>query len=366
MQQLQNNKNFTQKSDDELLLELSIGRITFLSFEEKQILKKNLDSYHSLVLLSIEDICNIVNHKFNNRIAWNGKDNFECAKKSLRYCKQLDIRILVHDDLEYPELLRQIADPPYLLFCRGNVSLLSGRTVSVVGTRRLSPRGKSAALQFAYDAVMDGCSVVSGLAAGADCFAHQGAGNACFDCAEKESENTDANGEKVPENDYGKTIAVLPSSIDEIIPASNKRLAGQILQTGGLIISEYEPTMTLANWHFVGRNRIIAGLSSATVIIEAPVGSGALITADFALENGRDVFFHEAAFEQMAAEIGKIVKKDLENRYNQNLVSKYKMENTPEKYIEAGAPVIKNYKDFCQALKEIPGTRKSPVQGELF
>ena len=89
----------------------------------------------------------------------------------------------------------------------------------------------------------------------------------------------------------GKTIAVLPSAIDEVLPASHKRLAAQILQTGGLLLSEYEPGRVMEKWHFVARNRIIAGLSPATIVVEAPAGSGSLITADFALEMGRDVMF---------------------------------------------------------------------------
>ena len=204
---------------------------------------------------------------------------------------------------------------------------------------------------------MDGINVISGLANGADAYAHKGAVEAYFDFVEH---NKDL-------SKLGKTIAVLPSSIDQIVPSSNKKLASQILQSGGLIISEYEPKLQLANFHFVGRNRIIAGLSSATVVIEAPSGSGALITADFALDYNRDVMIHEAAFGNTAEQVAQIVKKDLEVKFSSGSISKYKLENTLEKFVKDGAPVIKDYKDYCKARIEIPGTRSKKIeQGKLF
>ena len=226
-----------------------------------------------------------------------------------------------------------------------------------MGTRRLTQNGKIAAKEFAYNAALNGEVVVSGLAKGADEYAHRGVVDAYFDCFEKGLDT----------RNLGKTIAVLPSSIDEIVPLSNKKLAGQILQTGGLIISEYEPRMTIANWHFVKRNRIIAGLSFATVVVEAPAGSGALITVDFALENGRDVYFHKVCFSDNAKQIASIVKNQLETDFNNGKVSKYKKENTVEKYLEAGAPIIENYEDYCAACNEVPGQRHiKQMQGTLF
>lgn len=346
----------TDSNEEELLLHLSLGRITFLSFQEKKILANNIDSYRTLALSSIEELEKKVNRTFSKRVVWDGQENLRLAKLSLHYCRQFGITVLLHSEIEYPELLRQIADPPYLLFCKGNIKLLSEKSVSVVGTRKISAQGRIAAKSFAYDAAKNGCTVVSGLASGVDGFAHQGAVNAYFDELER---GGDTSG-------LGKTIAVLPSAIDEIVPYSHKKLAAQILQCGGLIISEYEPKMTIANWHFVGRNRIIAGLSPATVVIEAPAGSGALITADFALENGRDVMFHEAAFMQQAKQISSVVKQDLVVAHAEGRASKYKLENTPEKFLEAGALIIKNYEDYCSALKEAPGTRQQPLQKLLF
>ena len=348
----------TDLDNDNLLLKLSLARITFLTLEEKKKFANLIDSASKLALFSIEEIQKLTGRSFSKRVVWDGKENLRCAKIALNRCVTMKIGLVFFDDPEYPEVLRQIPDAPYLLFCRGNVSLLAERTVSIVGTRRVTATGRQAAIQFAYEAANDGVCVVSGLANGVDGCAHQGALNAWFDAVEKG--NTAADG-------IGRTIAVLPSAIDEVVPFGHKKMAAQILQSGGCLISEYEPGMNIANWHFVGRNRIIAGLSPATVVIEAPAGSGALITADFATDYNRDVFFHEVTFGCMAEKVSDIVERDLEARFATGGVSKYKLENRPEKFIKDGAPVIKDYKDYCRALAEMPGTRSAKiVQQKLF
>ncbi len=343
----------TEETEDTLILTLSVARIPFLDFNQKIKLLKNLDNPQSLALQSIEDIYKLSQCQKVKKPYWNGSDNLRMAKAEAYQCKRLGIKVLLYDDPLYPEILRQIADPPFLLFVRGNKNLLQGPNVSVVGTRRLSTAGREAAKAFAYDASIDGSNVVSGLAYGADACAHQGALDAFFDNPEKEG--------------LGRTIAVLPCAIDEVVPYQNKRLAAQILQSGGCIVSEYAPGTPTQKRNFVARNRIVAGLSQATVVIEAPNGSGALITADFALEEGRDVFFHEAAFGQAAESISQAVKSGLEKDFATGRVSKFKLENCPERFLKEGAPVIKNYKDFCVALTEMPGERSQlPLQGELF
>ena len=349
----------TDLDNDNLLLKLSLARITFLTLEEKKKFANLIDSASKLALFSIEEIQKLTGRSFSKRVIWDGAENLRCAKIALHHCITKKIGLVFYDDAEYPEVLRQITDAPYLLFYRGNVELLAERTVSIVGTRRVTAMGRQAAIQFAYDAAMDGVCVVSGLANGVDGCAHQGALNAWFDAHEKGGEAACAG--------LGRTIAVLPSAIDEVVPYGHKKMAAQILQSGGCLISEYEPGMNIANWHFVGRNRIIAGLSPATVVIEAPAGSGALITADFATDYNRDVFFHEATFGGMAEKVSDIVSRDLEARYATGGVSKYKLENRPEKFIKDGAPVIKDYKDYCKALAEMPGIRSAKiVQQKLF
>ncbi len=360
MQHIQTDINQNcQRGNDSLLLALSVARISFLDFNQKKKLLKKLDSPYSLAIQSIEEIVKLAECGNKPRAVWKGDENLRMAKAALRQCERLGIKILLYDDEEYPDALRQITDPPFALFARGNPSLLKGPCLSVVGTRRLSQVGREAARSFARDAAMDGINVVSGLASGADSYAHLGALDAFY-----ERSNACEGGADVP---LGHTIAVLPSAIDEIVPYTNKRLAAAVLQSGGCLVSEYAPLSGTGKWQFIARNRIVAGLSEATVVIEAPAGSGALITADFALEDGRDLFFHEVAFGHMASRISAIVREDLEKSFAAGRVSKYKMENTPEKFLSAGAPVIKDYKDFCVALTEMPGQRSTvPLQGELF
>lgn len=333
MQHTQNNEN--------LIFHLSIHRICFLTYQEKKILSKKLDSSYSLALLSIEEICKFINRDINvNRVNWDGKENLHMAEVAAHYCRTLGIKVILNTDKNYPLLLSQISDPPYLLFCRGNENLLNDNCVSVVGTRRLSPDGKIAARNFSYEAVLNGFNVVSGLANGADGFAHKGATDSYFDCIEK----------GIDTEILGKTIAVLPSSIDEIVPHNHALMAANILKSGGCIISEYEPGMCMEKWHFVARNRIIAGMSPGTVVIEAPPGSGALITAEFALEYNRDVMFHKVAFEGFASVISEKVHSQLEKELANGRISKCKIENRPEKYLEAGAPVVGSFKEYYKNL----------------
>lgn len=348
---------YTQNKDYWLLC-LSLHRISFLKLEEKKNLLKKLDSSYSLALLSIEEIGNLVGHEIKRHADWDGHENLHGAQIALYHCERLGIKILLCEDAAYPELLRQISDPPFLLFCRGNEKILCERSVSVVGTRRLTQQGKVSAKLFAYDAVVHGVNVISGLANGADGFAHQGALDAFYDAQEK---NLDV-------SKIGRTVAVLPCAIDEILPVSHKRMAAQILETGGCLISEYEPGAEMAKWHFVGRNRIIAGLSPGTVVIEAPAGSGALITADFALEYNRDVMFHISAFCDPAKSISGIIRNQLEKDYSDGRVSKYKVENMPEKFLEAGAPIIKDFNEYCVALGSLETFQavNTQIQGTLF
>lgn len=346
------------QTEDKILFYLCLHRITFLSLCEKEILLEKLGNWNELSLLSKEDISKIIHRQISAKAIWDGKENLRMAKIALEYCKFLNIRIILNSDENYPFLLNQISDPPLLLFCRGNAELLNGRKyVSVVGTRKLSVQGRKSASDFAYQAAKNGYCVVSGLAYGADGYAHKGSVDAYFDFLNE------------PEmlQNLGHTIAVLPSGIDEIVPYRHKQLAQMILKSGGCIISEYEPKMNIANWHFVARNRIIAGLSESTVVIEAPDGSGSLITADFALEYGREVYLHKACFSEMALKMSDIVRKDLLKKFSQGNASKYKIENTVQKFLEQGAPVIENFDDFCAVLNEEPGIRNARiVQAELF
>ena len=180
--------------------------------------------------------------------------------------KNSDIKILKIDDPDYPGLLRGIHDPPEILYCAGDLSLLSMPCIAVVGTRRCSPYGRWAAAEISGAIARSGTCVVSGMASGIDSAAHMGALSA-----------------------GGKTIAVFGTGVDVCFPASNRKLFGMIAESG-LIISEYGPGEGPAAWHFPARNRIISGISRATVIVEGALKSGSMITANLALEQGREVF----------------------------------------------------------------------------
>lgn len=175
--------------------------------------------------------------------------------------------VLERSHAAYPPLLRELHDPPPRLYVRGgNVELLSRLAVAVVGARSCSTYGAQVARMLGRELAGAGVVVVSGLARGVDGEAHRGALDA-----------------------GGTTVAVLGCGIDRDYPRRHADLARKIAHAGA-IVSEYPPGTEPAPWRFPARNRIIAGLSLATIVVEARIRSGALITTDFALELGRDVF----------------------------------------------------------------------------
>ena len=170
------------------------------------------------------------------------------------------------DDRGYPTNLRKTPQPPPLLYVRGRIEEQDELSVAIVGTRQVSAYGREVARDLGKELARHGVTVVSGLALGVDTVAHQAAVDA-----------------------GGRTIAVLGSGVDQIYPARNRRLALQVIEQGALV-SEYPLGTKPEASNFPPRNRIISGLSLAVVVVEAGKRSGALITADFAAEQGRDVF----------------------------------------------------------------------------
>jgi DNA processing protein len=177
-------------------------------------------------------------------------------------------RFLPRSAREFPSLLRAIHDPPVGLFLRGiaEPELLSRPAVAIVGARACSGYGASVARSLGRELAAAGLVVVSGLARGIDAEAHRGALEA-----------------------EGATVAVLGCGIDRDYPAAHAELARRVADSS-LIVSEYAPGVEPAPWRFPARNRIVAGLCAATIVVEARERSGALITADLALEEGREVF----------------------------------------------------------------------------
>lgn len=180
--------------------------------------------------------------------------------------KKENIRIIKKEDKEYPGLLKAISDPPKVLYCIGDVKLLSGRALGVVGSRKCSEYGRTTAMRIGETAARNDVTVVSGMAKGIDRFAHLGALGA-----------------------GGKTIAVLGCGVNICYPKENRTLYEQIASEG-LLISELPPDTKPMPYAFPRRNRIISGISEAVAVVEAGTGSGALITAETAASQGRDVF----------------------------------------------------------------------------
>ncbi|PIP30149.1 DNA-protecting protein DprA [Candidatus Jorgensenbacteria bacterium CG10_big_fil_rev_8_21_14_0_10_54_38] len=166
----------------------------------------------------------------------------------------------------YPPRLAEIPGPPETLFYRGTLPPPDGTAIAVVGTRKATREGRECARQLSRELASRGIIIVSGLAFGIDSAAHEGALDA-----------------------HGKTIAVLGNGVDSIYPASHESL-GRRIEASGAICSEYPPGTPALPFQFLARNRIVSGLSLAVVIVEAPLRSGALVTARHALDQGREVF----------------------------------------------------------------------------
>ena len=170
---------------------------------------------------------------------------------------------------KYPNQLKNIYDPPAKLYVLGNRSILNQRNFAIVGSRKATEYGKKVAMQISKELSENSLNIVSGLAIGIDSYAHLG----CLQV-----------------KDAGKTIAVLGSGLDVIYPKENRKLAEQIINSGGCIISEYPIGSKIEKNNFPQRNRIISGLSEGILVVEASKKSGALITAEFGIEQGKEVF----------------------------------------------------------------------------
>ena len=189
------------------------------------------------------------------------------ADRILADCQRLDIQLLTLSDAAYPGRLKNIYDPPALLYCKGRLPLLDDLLcVAVVGTRDCTPYGVACAEKLGFGLASGGAAVVSGLAKGIDAAAIRGALRA-----------------------GGVTVGVVGNGLDVYYPYESRYLYEDVA-SAGILLSEYPPGTEPASGHFPVRNRIISGLSLAALVVEAPEKSGALITAATALEQGRDVF----------------------------------------------------------------------------
>lgn len=193
--------------------------------------------------------------------------SMELAQDELGKAAAADAQIVALDDPRYPAQLKQIYDPPLILYVRGNDAVISQPGIALVGTRHPTPYGLGMAERLACDLAARGLVIFSGMARGIDTAGHRGA------IAAK-----------------GKTVAVWGTGVDEVYPKENKRLAEQILALGGAIISEFPIGTFPAPQNFPIRNRIISGISLGVLVVEAAEYSGTRITARCALEQNREVF----------------------------------------------------------------------------
>ncbi|MBI4652993.1 DNA-protecting protein DprA [Candidatus Kuenenbacteria bacterium] len=204
----------------------------------------------------------IIEKIISKRKAINPDEKLEILNKE-------NIKVITFNDPQFPKLLKEIDSCPALLFYKGNFQKQDEFSLAIVGTRKMGLYGKQIALKIVKDLVQNNLVIVSGLAKGVDALAHQ-----------------------ITLESNGRTIAVLGSGLAKksIYPFENQNLAQKIVEQNGLLISEYPPEITPQKYFFPYRNRIISGLTLGVLIIEAPEKSGALITARYALEQGREIF----------------------------------------------------------------------------
>lgn len=212
-------------------------------------------------LLGVEGINNksaqqILNQKYRQNL-----DEYE------KFMKENKIEIINIYDKDYPDKLKEIYDKPIVLYVKGNKKVLNEFSLAVIGCREYSKYGEIVAKDVAYKIGKNNITTVSGLARGIDSIGHRATIEA-----------------------GGKTVAVIGSGLDNIYPKENEQLANEIIKNGGAIVSEYVIGTKPLKMNFPARNRIISGLSNGIVVIEAKEKSGTMITVDFALEQGKDIF----------------------------------------------------------------------------
>jgi len=250
---------------DRGLLDLIISLLPELVPVERIILLNSFDSEREIYLQTKRNIEELLGRKLRKTPDINSiRDK---ADRLDTMCRMRSIKWVSWTNMDYPPLLREIYDPPSVIYYKGSLPDPEKPLLGMVGTRKPSPEAATQCYKIACGAGKAGISVVSGLALGIDAMSHRGnlAGG-------------------VP------GYAVLGSGIDEVYPSSNRSLAKKILDSGGALLSEYPPGTVPRKWSFPARNRIISALSRSVLIVEAPRKSGALITAAFALEHGKDLY----------------------------------------------------------------------------
>lgn len=244
-----------------------ISRINGVGTQTIKKLLKKYESLENIWRLNKKQLmeCNGISEKIVDKILDN---KYRVGiEKYIEYMKQNGIKLIHINNEKYPKKLKLIYDAPMYLYVKGNTGMLNEDSIAIVGSRICSKYGAMIARKFANQLSSSNINIVSGLAKGIDAYAHMG----CLDVG-------------------GKTIAVLGNGLDTIYPKENIKIANKILESGGAIISEYVIGTKPERLNFPSRNRIVSGISSGVLVVEAREKSGALITVDFAIEQGKEIF----------------------------------------------------------------------------
>ncbi len=243
------------------------SRIEKLSVIKKELLLKKFktpQNIWSLKKQELDTITELDENDVKQILEMKYRENLD---KYQKYIEKNKIQIITICDTNYPEQLKNIYDKPIVLYALGNTDILHKTGVAIVGCRDCSEYGKKTALKIGYELAKKDLCIISGLAKGIDKYSHIGALEA-----------------------GGSTIGVIGCGLDYIYPYENKNLYERIIKNNGLIITEYIVGTKPNKINFPARNRIISGLSKGVIVVEAKEKSGSLITADFALEQGKEVF----------------------------------------------------------------------------
>jgi DNA processing protein len=256
--------------EKERLCFLGLSHVEFIRPAEKRILLNMFGNPKEVFRLSLADLGRLLGRTMVTRL-WDPTAILRSAERTEKFLTENGMGSIFYGDSTYPPQLREIYDPPLTLFYRGTLPDNGHPLAGIVGTRFPTGGARSAAFRLGSELGHAGVGVVSGLARGIDREAHDG----CLHAG-------------------GRTVAVLGSGIDQIYPFSSRPSGMAILSSGGAILSEYPPGVPPLQYHFPARNRIISGLCRCVVVVQAPEKSGALITAEHALQEGRDLYVHRA------------------------------------------------------------------------
>ena len=253
-----------------------LSTIKGLGSRRKQILLNKYKTPERIYNLKKEEILKIKGFSETLAECIINKENKENLKRQIDDIQEQNIKIITIKEKEYPQLLRTIYDYPVSIYVKGNEKILNGPTIGIVGCRQSTAYGEKVAQYFAYNLSKRSINIISGLAKGIDSQSHIGAIKA-----------------------KGITIGVIGSGLDIVYPKENQYLYDKIIKEDGAIVSEYPLGVKPEKMNFPARNRIISGMSKGILVVEAKKKSGTLITVDFALEQGRDVYVVPGNIDEM-------------------------------------------------------------------